>query len=137
MGSLEADQTSTEDSEGQCSTREPSDPNLEIRECVRRLNDRLGPTLVSSLAGSTDPQHARTWVTGAVGPSTEATQRLRTAYAAWCNVSEAEGDAVARAWFIGANPWLDDGSPVNALRHGRLDAVARAADAIVEDSFSG
>lgn len=52
-------------------------------------------------------------------------------------VAEAEGEAVTRAWFTGANTWLDDDSPVNALRQGRLDAVARAADAIAKDSFAG
>lgn len=137
MGSSEAGQASTRHSQGQSSTPEPSDPNIELRECVRRLNGRLGPTLVSALAGFTDPQHARAWVTGAADPSPEVARRLHSAYAAWCKVSEAEGERVARAWFTGANPWLDDDSPVEALRQGRLDAVARAADAIAEDSFSG
>lgn len=137
MGSSEASQTSVGDSERQSSTREPADPKLELRECARRLNGRLGPTLVSALAGSTDPQHARAWAAGAAAPSPEVAQRLCAAYTAWCKVSEAEGERVARAWFAGANPWLDDDSPVNALRQDHFDAIARAADAIVEDSFSG
>lgn len=137
MGSSEAASTSLEYGKKLGTTPEPASPRLELRERVRRLNGSLGHTLVSALAGSADPQHARAWVTGASDLGPEAAQRLRTAYAVWRKVAEAEGDAIARAWFVGANPWLDDDSPVNALRDGRMDAVARAADATVEDSFSG
>src|SRR5699024_9584024 len=119
------------------STPEPSGLSIELRECTRRLNARLGPTLVSALAGSIGPQHARAWVAGSVVPSPAIERRLCAAYSAWCTVSEAEGEAVARTWFTGANPWLDDESPVDALRQGRLAAVARAAEAVVEDSFAG
>lgn len=137
MGSSEAGHTFTRRRERPSSTPEPSDPSIELRECARRLNGRLGPTLVSALAGSTDPEHARAWVAGSAAPDRAAARRLRTAYYAWCTVSEAEGEAVARTWFTGANPWLDDRSPVDAIRQGRLAAVARAADAVVEDSFAG
>lgn len=137
MGSSKAGQTFTRNGEEPSSAPEPSDPSIELRECTRRLNGRLGPTLVSALAGSIDPQHARAWVTGSAIPDPAAGRRLRAAYSAWCTVSEAEGEALARMWFTGANPWLDDESPVDALRQGRLAAVARAADAVVEDSFAG
>lgn len=137
MGSSEAGQTFTRHGEEPSSTPDPSDPSIELRECTRRLNGRLGPTLVSALAGSTDPQHARAWATGSAVPGPAAAQRLRVAYSAWRTVSEAEGEAVARMWFTGANPWLDGKSPVDALRQSRLAAVARAADAVVEDSFAG
>lgn len=137
MESSEAGQTFTRHGEEPSSTPEPSDPSIELRECTRRLNARLGPTLVSALAGSLGPQHARAWVAGSAVPRPAAARRLRSAYYAWCTVSEAEGEAVARMWFTGANPWLDDESPVDALRQGRLAAVARAADAVVEDSFAG
>ena len=93
--------------------------------------------MVSALAGSIGPQHARAWVAGSAVPGPAAERSLGAAYSAWCAVSEAEGDAVARTWFTGANPWLDDESPVDALRRGRLAAVARAAEAVVEDSFTG
>lgn len=137
MRSTEAGLTSAGDCERQSSVRPSSLPGLELRECVRRLNGRLGPTLVSALSGSIDPQHARAWVTGSAAPGPAAARRLRSAYYAWCTVSEVEGEAVARTWFTGANPWLDDMSPVDAIRQGRLAAVARAAGAVVEDSFAG
>ena len=40
-------------------------------------------------------------------------------------------------WFIGANPWLGYDTPGNAVREGRLPEVATAAQALVDDSFSG
>lgn len=137
MGSSEAGQTFTRHGGEPSSTPEPSGLSIELRECTRRLNARLGPTLVSALAGSRGPQHARAWVAGSATPGPATERRLRAAYSAWCSVSEAEGEAVARTWFTGANPWLGNESPVYALRQGRLAAVARAADAVVEDSFAG
>jgi hypothetical protein len=44
---------------------------------------------------------------------------------------------VARQWFIGANPWLGDESPVSAIREDRFTDVSAAAGAMVNDSFSG
>src|SRR5699024_8929735 len=32
----------------------------------------------------------------------------------WRKVSEAVGESVVRAWFVGAHPWLDNDSPANA-----------------------
>lgn len=52
-------------------------------------------------------------------------------------ISAAEGSDVARAWFIGANPWLGHHTPVDAIRDGRLKEVAAAAQAFVDGSFSG
>ena len=137
MGSSEAGQTFTRHGGEPSSTPEPSDLSIELRECTRRLNARLGPTLVSALAGSRGPQHARAWVAGTAAPGPATERRLRAAYSAWCTVSEAEGEALARMWFTGANPLLDDDSPVNALRQGRLDAVRRAATAVEDGSFAG
>ena len=44
---------------------------------------------------------------------------------------------VARTWFIGANPWLDYDTPANAIREDRLTEVNRAAQALIDDAFSG
>lgn len=113
-------------------------PLSDLRELVRRLNGSLGSTLVAALAGSSEPREASGWADfDGPDPGSEAAQRLGTAYNAWWKVAEAEGEAVARAWFVGANPWLEDDSPVNSLRTGRIDAVERAAQAVVDESFSG
>ena len=41
---------------------------------------------------------------------------------------------MARAWFIGANPFLDEDTPLTATREARARSVVAAATAFVEDS---
>ncbi|PKI89871.1 hypothetical protein CW368_11935 [Actinomycetales bacterium SN12] len=111
---------------------------LDIREVTRRLNAALGGTLVSALAGSKDAKSSHKWAKeGGPQPRPEAVKRLAFAYEQWQRVTEAEGEHVARVWFIGANPWLGYDTPVNAIREDRLKDVARAAKALIDDSFSG
>ncbi len=112
--------------------------NLDIREVARRLNDALGGTLVAALAGVDDPMSPYGWAAaGGPQPGAVSAQRLRCAYEQWKKVSTAEGDDVARAWFIGANPWLDHAAPIDAIRLDRLKQVAAAAGMLVDGSFSG
>lgn len=111
---------------------------LDIREITRRLNAALGGTLVATLAGSKDTRISLKWATeGGPAPRAEAVRRLAFAYEQWQKVVEAEGEQVARLWFIGANPWLDYDTPVNAIREDRLKEVGRAAQALIDDAFSG
>lgn len=111
---------------------------LDIREVARRLNAALGGTLVAALAGSKDLKASHKWAKeGGPQPRPEATKRLNFAYEQWQKVVEVEGEQVARVWFIGANPWLDYDTPTNAIREDRLKEVARAAQALIDDSFSG
>jgi hypothetical protein len=111
---------------------------LDIREITRRLNAALGGTLVSALAGSKDTKASHKWAKeGGPQPRPEAVKRLAFAYEQWQKVAEAEGEHVARVWFIGANPWLEYDTPVNAIREDRLKQVGRAAQALVDDTFSG
>lgn len=70
-------------------------------------------------------------------PNADGSLRLECAHHIWQMVSAAEGDDVARAWFVGGNPWMRDDSPVTAIREGRFEEVANAAKACVDDSFSG
>ena len=116
----------------------PDTAPIDIREITRRLNGALGSTLVAGLAGSTDRSISRGWaqLSGPL-PYVEAEERLRCAYAAWRAVAEAEGDDVARSWFIGSNPWLGEDSPVDAIREGRFQEVTAAAGAMVSEAFSG
>lgn len=111
---------------------------LDIREVARRLNSSLGGTLVASLAGSKDAKLPYRWakVDGPT-PKNEAMRRLQFAYEQWTRLSEAEGEHVARAWFIGANPWLEYDTPVTAIREDRFKDAGKAAQAVIDDSFSG
>lgn len=111
---------------------------LGVREVTRRLNAALGGTLVSALAGASDTKTAHKWAreTGPE-PRNEATKKLLFAYEQWQRVAAAEGEHVARVWFIGASPWLGYDTPANAIREGRYAEVSAAAQALVDDAFSG
>lgn len=112
--------------------------SLDIREVTRRLNTALGGTLVSALAGSADPKSSHKWAKeDGPAPRPETARRLYFAYEQWQQVADAEGEHVARVWFIGANPWLGYDTPVNAIRENRFLDVANAAQALVDDAFSG
>ena len=111
---------------------------MDIREIVRRLNNALGATLVAALAGNKDRKISYGWAKedGPV-PKTPAVKRLQFAYDQWQLISDAEGEHVARMWFIGSNPLLDDDSPIDAIREDRFQQAGRAARTMVEDGFSG
>lgn len=110
----------------------------DIRDIVRELNAALGPTLVSTLAGAKDTTVSLQWA-GGVGeqPGAEIMTRLTFAHEQWHRVADTEGEQVARAWFIGANPWLGDDTPITAIREDRLKDVNNASQALIDDSFSG
>ena len=107
---------------------------LGIREIVRQLNAALGATLVAALAGAKDPKISYRWArTDGPEPRPEAQKRLQLAHRAWTAVSSVEGEHVARLWFIGANPWLGEISPIEAINQGRTKEVMDAAAAMTED----
>jgi len=111
---------------------------LDVREITRRLNQQLGATLVAGLTGSKDRKISYRWAQHDGPEPKEATiRRLQFAYTQWTLISEVEGEHVARMWFIGSNPWLDSETPVDGIRDGRFKEVAAAAQAFVEDTFSG
>ena len=102
-------------------------------ELARQLVQHLGPTLVAVLAGVRDRKLPHKWATeGGPTPRPEALQRLQVAHRAWCAVAGSEGDDVARAWFIGANPRLDEVPPYEAIREGEFRKVMAAAAAFVD-----
>jgi hypothetical protein len=111
---------------------------LDIREITRRLNGSLGGTLVASLAGSKDAKLPYRWAKiDGPAPKVEAMRRLQFAYEQWTCLAETEGEHVARAWFIGANPWLDYDTPITAIREDRFKDAGKAAQAVLDDSFFG
>lgn len=111
---------------------------LGIREIVRSLNVALGATLVGGLAGSKTRGISYKWQKAdGPEPGPEAAKRLQLAHRAWTTVSSTEGDDVARLWFIGSNPWLNEDSPIDAIRDLRSKDVIDAAEAMVEGRFSG
>jgi len=106
---------------------------LSSHELVRRLNSHLGTTLVATLAGVRDRKLPYKWaVAGGPVPRDEPYRRLQAAHRVWTMISDADNGYIARAWFIGANPRLEEQSPVMRLREGDIPAVMAAAKAFVE-----
>jgi len=107
---------------------------LDIHEVARQLNAHLGPTLVAAAVGTPDRKLPIRWAK-ASGPTPGADyqRRLQVAHRLWTRVAGAEGDHVARSWFIAANPLLGEDTPLTAIREDRTKAVVAAAEAFVED----
>ena len=59
-------------------------------------------------------------------------RRLRDALQVFSLIYEADGPEVARAWFLGMNPQLDDDSPVEQLTAGNAREVLAAARSYVD-----
>lgn len=93
---------------------------------------------MAALAGSKDRKISYRWARedGPV-PKDESVARLQLAHRAWTSLSSAEGEHVARMWFIGANPWLGEASPIEAIRNDRSQEVMNAVSVMIEDRFTG
>ncbi|MET3922498.1 hypothetical protein [Arthrobacter sp. UYEF20] len=109
---------------------------LDIHELVRRLNTHLGPTLVAALSGSKDAKQPIRWAKqGGPTPGPAFENRLRLAHRLWGYLADAESDHVARAWFIGGNPWLGEDTPITAIREDRHKEVTAAVTAFLQDVY--
>jgi len=109
-----------------------------IRAIVHELNSHLGATLVAALSGTRDSKEPYSWAAGDAEPDAASERRLRLAHRLWHQIAAEESDDIARAWFIGSNPFLsDEDSAVTALREDRFDEVHAAAQAFVTDTWAG
>jgi hypothetical protein len=106
-----------------------------IHEVARQLNAGLGPTLVAALTGTKDRKLPIRWAhADGPEPGPDFRRRLLLAHRVWTQIAPEETADVARAWFIGANPFLDEDTPLTAIREDRARPVVAAATAFVEDS---
>lgn len=111
---------------------------LSLREVVERLNRHLGATLVATLAGVKDPKLPYRWAReGGGDPNPAAAARLRAAHRIWLTIADAESDHVARAWFVGENPYLGEQPPVLALRENKIRETLLAAQAFLDGTWQG
>jgi hypothetical protein len=109
---------------------------LDIHQLVARMNGHLGATAVAALAGVRDSKLPYRWAKAdGPTPNAEATKRLHAAHRVWLQLSDAESDHVARAWFVGANPLLDEESPIVVLRRGDIRLVQQAAQAFANGDW--
>ena len=99
-------------------------------EALRALVAALGKYPVAAIFG----EEARTierWLKTSLQLKEEDERRLHDAFQVFSLINEADGADVARAWFIGMNPELDDDSPVEQLAAGNSRSVHAAARSYV------
>lgn len=107
---------------------------MDVHEVARQLNAHLGPTLVAALAGIKDRKLPIRWAKPeGPTPGTDSRRRLQLAHRVWTAIAGAESDHVARSWFIGGNPLLDEDTPLTAIREDRGQDVIAALTAFLAD----
>jgi hypothetical protein len=92
-------------------------------EVVAGLRDVLGLKLCAYLGSVKETRAVNEWAEGVREPSDAVQQRLRLAFQVAQAIADVDGPEVARAWFQGLNPQLDDRSPARLLREGDIDEV--------------
>lgn len=108
---------------------------LDIHELVRELNAALGPTLVAAATGSKDRKLPLKWAkTDGPRPGNDFERRLRLMSRTWSTVAAHEGAHTARAWFIGANPFLGERTPLTAIREDDAADIGRAVQSFIDGS---
>lgn len=105
--------------------------SFEVKDVAQYLQEALGQKLVAYIAGVGDSKQVGRWAQGTQSPRDEPERRLRAAFQIFHLLLAEESPHVIRAWFIGMNPQLDDDSPAEVIRDGRLKEALAAAKAFV------
>lgn len=104
-----------------------------LAQIVNSLTDLFSNRFVCYVLG-VDSKTATRWANGTtvdIRVSNETV--LRAFYEIVCLISITESRAVARAWFIGMNPELDDVSPAETLHGGKIAEVYAAAHSFISE----
>jgi RecG-like helicase len=103
-----------------------------ISEVATFLQQVLSRRLTAYIAGVKDGKTVTRWVNGEViEVRQESEERLRTAYEIAQLLTQFDSHRIVKAWFIGLNPQLEDVSPAEAIREGKLKEAKAAARAFV------
>ena len=104
--------------------------SLPIAEVVAQLVDLLGATNVAVIGGVLETRAVRQWMSGR---EPQRSHVLRFALQIGTMIAASTDQELARAWFHGSNPYLDDAIPLLLLRdmplaevQGKLMSAARA-----------
>jgi hypothetical protein len=95
----------------------------ELTTLITELAGMLGPRLVAYMAGVGETRAVREWAEGRREPRDPIPSRLRLAYRVAHLIGEHDSPEVARAWFQGLNPQLDDQSPARLIREQAIEEV--------------
>jgi hypothetical protein len=120
--------------------RRPTGKTLSTTAQVARyLQEHLGQKLAAVAVGAHDPKTVSRWAAGKVSPPFVREIRLRAAYDATRLIVDQDGDETARAWFLGASPFLDYESPALVLSQAKTVQECRgivpAAISFLEDAY--
>jgi hypothetical protein len=91
-----------------------------IEQVVKDLVDLLGATTVADIAGVGETRAVARWM---AGRQPQRAHTLRFALQIASMIAAAADTEIARAWFQGSNPHLDDAVPAQVLRDEPLEAV--------------
>jgi len=94
--------------------------SLPIDEVVRHLVDLLGAPNVAVIGGVGETRAVRQWMSGREPQRSHA---LRFALQIGTMIAASTDRELARAWFHGSNPHLDDGIPLLLLRDAPLQEI--------------
>jgi hypothetical protein len=94
-----------------------------FNEVAASLRELLGAKLTAYLGSVKETRAVNQWADEGREPAEPVQMRLRLALQVALMIAAADGPRVARAWFQGMNPQLDDRSPARLLREGDLDEV--------------
>ena len=103
---------------------------LGISDIAAALQTQLGQALLGVIVNKAERTLTR-WAKAAVRPPHASEQLLRDTFQVFELLTSAESADVARDWFMGMNPQLDDESPAEALSTGRARDVMAAARAFI------
>lgn len=94
-----------------------------LPEVADALRSILGARLCAYIGSVKETRAVNEWAQGSRMPSSDVQRRLRLALQVAQTIADTDGVEVARAWFQGLNPQLDDRSPARLLREADLDEI--------------
>jgi len=104
----------------------------DVATVTKMLQSHLGQALLAVIVNS-QPRTIARWISGQSTPSAATEKLLRDVAQVFDVITTVDTPQVARAWFMGMNPQLDDNSPAEVLAEdpGATRAVMAAARAYV------
>ena len=97
-------------------------------EAASHLAKLLSRRIAAYTVGAKDIKTLVRWAEGEAEPrDAEKVKRLKVAYEIALLLAEFDSPATIKVWFIGPNPFLEDESPVDAVREGKLKEALAAA----------
>jgi hypothetical protein len=94
--------------------------SMSIAQVVQELEELLGATIVAEIAGVSETRAVAQWKNGR---EPQRPHLLRFALQIALMIAGRADREVARAWFHGSNPYLDDARPISLLRERPLHEV--------------